>query len=136
MPEITNTHDVIDSRDLMVAISDLEMLRDDWTDYQNEPDKEGLVAPVEFTSDDQETLDSLQEFADEFEAYAPDYQYGEIAIHDAYFQRYAEELAEDIGAVDQTASWPMTCIDWEQAAHDLQQDYTAISFDGERYWVR
>jgi antirestriction protein len=35
----------------------------------------------------------------------------------------AQELAESIGAIDENASWPMSCIDWEHAARELMYDY-------------
>lgn len=33
-------------------------------------------------------------------------------------------------------AWPLTCIDWVQAAEELQQDYMSYEFDGYTYWVR
>ena len=27
-------------------------------------------------------------------------------------------------------------IDWAQAAHELQMDYTSVDFDGVTYWIR
>ena len=36
---------------------------------------------------------------------------------------YAQELAEDMGAVNDSDAWPHTCIDWEHAWREL-------SFDG------
>jgi hypothetical protein len=30
----------------------------------------------------------------------------------------------------------MRCIDWNEAASELQMDYTAVEFDGVTYWVR
>lgn len=39
---------------------------------------------------------------------------------------YAQELAEDTGAVPDELRWPLYCIDWERAAREL-------SFDG--YWI-
>jgi hypothetical protein len=57
-------------------------------------------------------------------------------IRDSYFQTHAEELAEDIGAVDKAAAWPANCIDWEEATSQLQQDYTSVEFDGVTYWYR
>ena len=32
--------------------------------------------------------------------------------------------------------WPYSCIDWEQAAEELQQDYMSVEFDGVTYWMR
>jgi hypothetical protein len=44
--------------------------------------------------------------------------------------------AEDIGAIGSDASWPLYCIDWKQAARDLQMDYSAVEFMGQTYYVR
>jgi hypothetical protein len=57
-------------------------------------------------------------------------------IRDSYFRTYAEELADDIGAIPKDAGWPLTCIDWEQAARELRYDYTGIDIDGTTYWTR
>jgi antirestriction protein len=49
-------------------------------------------------------------------------------IEDLYQGEYstdkdlAYQLADDIGAIDENASWPMNCIDWERAARDLMYD--------------
>ena len=40
---------------------------------------------------------------------------------------YAQQLAEDTGAIDEDARWPHNCIDWERAARELSYDYTLIS---------
>jgi len=47
-------------------------------------------------------------------------------ILDSYFEEYAVQYAEDIGAIDGLDRWPATCIDWERAASELQSDYSAI----------
>lgn len=86
--------------------------------------------------DDAEEYAKLKAFAKEFENYAPDYSHRRAAIRDSYFQEYAMQLADDIGAVKDDAAWPHTCIDWKQAARELQTGYTAIEFDGVTYWVR
>lgn len=77
----------------------------------------------------------LKDLADQAEGYG-DWSYGETLIHEAYFQRYAEELAKDTGAINEDSSWPNNCIDWEQAASELQVDYMSVDFDGETYWMR
>lgn len=57
-------------------------------------------------------------------------------IHDNDFKDYARELAEDIGAIDRNASWPLGCIDWEQAADELKADYTSVDWEGVTYYYR
>lgn len=131
---MANTFDnfdaVIDSRDVIARIEELEgeVLNDDGViDQSNEDadyrDKCGELA-------------ALQALADEASGYAADWQHGEILIRDSYFKDYAMELADDIGAIDNNASWPLTCIDWDQAARELQMDYSAVDFDGVTYWIR
>ena len=46
------------------------------------------------------------------------------------------DLAEDIGALQHATGWPANCIDWDEAARQLQMDYSAIDFDGVIYWIR
>jgi hypothetical protein len=116
--EITNNEDVIDSRDVIERIDYLET------------DEEAL------DEDERDELTALRALAAEAEGYAADWQYGETLIRDTYFKDYAMELAEDIGAIDSNASWPNTCIDWDQAARELQYDYTSVDFDGVTYWIR
>ena len=57
-------------------------------------------------------------------------------IRDSYFKQYAQELAEDIGAVKSDAQWPHTCIDWEHAARELKDDYIAVDIGDLTYWTR
>ncbi len=37
---------------------------------------------------------------------------------------FAREMADQLGAVDENAQWPMNCIDWEYAAKELMYDYS------------
>lgn len=57
-----------------------------------------------------------------------------MMIPDDDFADYAQELAEDIGRIDRDVRWPYTCIDWEEAARELQQDYSCVEVDGTEYW--
>jgi antirestriction protein len=52
------------------------------------------------------------------------------------FTDYARELAEDIGAIDRDAKWPVYCIDWEWAARELKMDYTSVEVNGIKYYFR
>lgn len=93
-------------------------------------DNEGLE-PEEY-----EELKTLRSLAAQASGYADDWEHGETLIRDSYFKDYAQELAEDIGAVNADATWPNNCIDWDQAARELRMDYTAVEFDDVTYWVR
>src|SRR5438067_2318189 len=50
-------------------------------------------------------------------------------IADYNFEDYAQELAEDIGAIGRDNQWPVTCIDWDRAASELQYDYASVEVD-------
>jgi hypothetical protein len=45
-------------------------------------------------------------------------------------------MAEDIGAIDRDAGWPLGFIDWDAAAAALKMDYTEVSIRGYDYWIR
>lgn len=40
---------------------------------------------------------------------------------------FAQDMAEQIGAIDKNAKWPHNCIDWEFAAKELMYDYSEES---------
>lgn len=44
---------------------------------------------------------------------------------------FAQNMAEEIGAINKEAQWPNNCIDWEFAAKELMYDY---SDDGGHYF--
>lgn len=61
--------------------------------------------------------------------------YPDCLIRDSYFETYAQDFAEDIGATPKTG-WPGNHIDWEAAALELRQDFSSVDIDGEDYWFR
>lgn len=113
---ISNSDDIIDSRDVIARIEELE--------DQEERDE-----------DEQEELKALKALEEEAQGYS-DWKHGATLIRDSYFEKYAQELAEDIGAINKGDEWPNNCIDWEWAANELKYDYTSVNFDGVEYWVR
>lgn len=117
---IRNDEDIIDSRDV---IARLDVLAAQWQAHVNDETEPAL------DEEELEELRILTELNEQGEQAAPDWTYGEMMVRDSYFQRYAEELAEGIGAIQPDASWPASYIDWERA-------YTSIDFDGVTYWVR
>lgn len=125
--EINSSCDIIDSRNVIERIEELEAERDE---FESDEEKDAWNESEEGTE-----LRILLDLAGQGEGCA-DWQYGETLIRDSYFTTYAQELAEDIGAIGKDLAWPGNCIDWEQAASELQQDYSAIDFDGTTFWIR
>ena len=150
--EIENTQDVIDSRDVIERIEELESLLED--DFQcpdceqSEPVAEfgenevcphcgeGVLIELEgmFLSEIKTELEALKALSDQCQY--GDWDYGAALINDDYFTEYAQQLAEDIGAISDDLSWPGRHIDWEAAADELKMDYTCVDFDGQDYWIR
>ena len=60
----------------------------------------------------------------------------EKLIADYDLKENAQELADDIGAVDRNLGWPACHIDWDAAADSLKVDYGCIEFGGYEYWIR
>lgn len=130
---ITNYEDIIDSRDVIARIEFLETIADEQAEI--DADQPEGVTLYGLDEDEQQELKDLKALAEQGEN-ATDWRYGETLIRDSYFVEYAQQLAEDIGAIDREANWPNSYIDWEAAARDLQMDYTSVDFAGVTYWVR
>ena len=110
----TNTDDVIDSRDIIKRIEELE----------SDPQEDAA-----------EELATLKAFADECKLYSSDWEYGETLIHRSYFEQYVEEMLQDCGDFPRNLPHYLY-IDWEKTARCIEQDYTTVDFDGEEYLIR
>lgn len=115
--------DIIDSRDIIARISELEDQRDAATEDEPMPD------------DDADELARLTALAGDASG-SPDWTHGEGLIADSHFEDYARELAEDIGAIKSNAGWPACHIDWPAAADALKQDYMSVTYGSTEYWIR
>lgn len=153
---VSNQENIIDSRDVIERIkeleSDLESAHQSAQRDEDELDEDDRTEPVspdfetwlakvadDSTSEHQDEaveLQILRSVAEEGESASSDWPHGETMIRDSYFEDWTRQFAEAIGALEKADSWPCTCIDWERAASELQHDYTTISFDGVDYWVR
>lgn len=115
---INNRQDIIDSRDIIKLLEELES------------DREFAIADdtlEEWTDICGEEYDSLKALVEDASG-SPDWLCGEALIRRSYFQDYAQELAEDCGMIPEDLAWPCTCIDWEQAARELEMDYFSVDF--------
>src|SRR5690606_9972044 len=54
----------------------------------------------------------------------------------ARIKDYAQELGEQTITYNKDFDWPLTCIDWAQAAWDLQMAYTPVEIGGVTFWVQ
>src|SRR5687767_13220712 len=115
--DISNMDNVIDSRDVVARIEELESLRNDWQETNELEEFPGYDESEEGTkwyeweeSEEGQELKILKALADEGEG-SPDWSYGETLIRDSYFEDYAQQLAEDLGYMQsKEIHWPFTCI--------------------------
>lgn len=126
--------DVIDSRDV---IKRLEIYREAVEALGLDPDD----LPDTLTGDDEameivEEFKALSDLESEASGYAADWHHGGSLIAESYFTAYAEELADDIGAINRDARWPNNHIDWKAAAEELKHDYTEVTYRGKTYLIR
>jgi hypothetical protein len=159
--EITGDEDMLDSRDIEARIDYLESERSDLEetiaeaqraldDAKESTDTAGEDEDAEEPADPQEALDAAQTELAEWDEFNKDeldalkalrdeynggeWRHGATFIADSYFQDYAEQMAEDIGAIDRDAKWPLDHIDWEAAADELKVDYTSYTIFGTDFW--
>lgn len=92
-------------------------------------------AENDFGTEEQEELAALEALMEDIgETTMRD---GEQMIPTSDFADHARETASDLyGKEISDATWPFSCIDWERAAEELEQDYTLVSFQGEDYFIR
>ena len=125
MSKFSKQDNVIDSREIIERI---EELREELDETPTPAGKDELYAE----------LRALEELDSDGRNTSAEWEHGVTLINDSYFVEYAQELAEDIGAIGRggDTSWPMYCIDWDWAARELQHDYWPVEFDGQTFWFR
>ena len=128
---IANTETIIDSRDVIERIEDLQDQMDsyesDLEDWKaEEPDEWGLDYDLWLKDEpqcplDEEELDELKmltKLAEQCEGYS-DWEYGETLIHEKHFEDYCQELCEDIGDIPKNMP-SYIVIDWASTADNLK----------------
>ena len=119
--EISNADDVIDSRDVIARIKELE----------DSIELDGDAADQE----ERDELDALNKLAKEGEDYAEDWTHVETLIRESYFTEYCQELVHDIGDMPKGMA-DYIVIDWDATARNLKHDYTEVDYDGIAYLIR
>jgi hypothetical protein len=133
--------DVIDVRDVIARIEELENERDDYM----APNRDGHMTMIgaDWAADnaaEAAELAQLQAIMDELKGYGGDEQwrgdwYPVTLVDDAYFVDYVTDLVVECG--DITRDWPhYVVVDWRATARNIQTDYSSVEVDGRTYWYR
>ena len=148
MPDVNSYDNLIDSRDVIERIKDLEAELEAWVEGSGVELAEWLEdgnSAADFVAGqladefpEAAELDMLKALAAEASDYADDWYRGATLIRHSYFTEYAQELAEEtIEDFDAKSNqWPFNCIDWDEAADVLLEAYTSVEFDGATYYVQ
>ncbi len=138
---IDNTESVLDSRDIIERIEELEAERENYTTQNAEhgvtPEMiDALHAAWAVANpEDAAELATLHKVARQAEGYCEDWRHGATLIRDDYFVEYARELVTDCGYISAEMPWWIK-IDWAATAENISIDYTSVDFDGVTYWIR
>jgi hypothetical protein len=114
--------DILDMRDLIARRNKIPPNRDAY--QRDDDDSEFLVM---FEELEQQLWTDIEEIAN---------GYDPTLIRDSYFVTYAQDYAEDIGAISRDLDWPASHIDWDSAADSLKTDFTEFSIGSYTYYGR
>jgi hypothetical protein len=126
---VSNDDDVIDSRDVIARLRELE-------DERQENADGGDPGELEAWDDEfGDELKALRAFNEEGENVGGDWTHGATCIRESYFEEYARELTADVGDLPRDLPAYLV-IDWAATADNLKADYSEIDFGGVTYFVR
>jgi len=159
----SNTDDVIDSRDVIERIEELENERtalvealagaketltdaeDDTSVFKNNENvlaglrgelEEAETAITDWDeSDEASELEVLKALAEEAEGETSGWSDGVTLINEDYFTEYAQDLVRDIGYLPSNLPGYIV-IDWGATADNLKEDYSTVDFDRETYYIQ
>lgn len=134
---ISNNDGVIDSREVIERLEELETEREaivDAIDECEDPEQlEVLKADLEEFDDD--GYKALKAFAEEGDNNSCEWTDGVTLIREDYFVGYCEELVTDTGDLPRDVPQYIV-IDWDATARNLRSDYSEIEWDGVTYLAR
>jgi len=133
---IDNSADVLDSRDVIARIEELESEIENIDDM---PEGDMLKNTVE-GAELREELRILKVLAGGADG-SPDWIHGETLIRETYFTDYIKEMIADCYPMPKelnSGDWPWRhiTVDYEAAAEEAKADYMEADFDGVAYLIR
>jgi chromosome segregation ATPase len=126
--DIENKQEEIDEKEAEIA--DLDEDEDGYED-----DLATLGSELATLYDELEDIKEEAKDIIELRDMCNDYARGETLINEDIFTDYARQSAEDVDGIN-LDQWPYNCIDWDEAAEVLKQDYTTITWCGQEFYVR
>ncbi len=110
--------DVIESRDIIERLDELESDEDSLDD------------------NDKEELEVLREFKNAFGDH-DDWKHGIAIINRSYFVEHVKELLADIGIPENLENFPSyIAIDWDATANNIERDYSSYDINGTEFLAR
>lgn len=110
--------DVIESRDIIERLDELESDEDSLDD------------------NDKEELEVLREFKNAFGDH-DDWKHGIAIINRSYFVEHVKELLADIGIPENLENFPSyIAIDWDATAYNIERDYSSYDINGTEFLAR
>lgn len=137
MTSISNTDDMIDVRDVIERVEQLQAIRNPG------PVPEGVLEPEDYDTDQDSLfaeLSTLETLLADLKGNGGDHRwqgdwYPVTLIRDSYFTDYTMEMLEDCGYLPKDLpGW--IAIDWDRTADAVRMDYTSVELDGITYWTR
>ena len=114
MNNITNSDDVIDSRDILDYIEK----------YKNDKNFEDEVKALQSI---------VKQYGDVYSDGIRDLEFGVFFIRDSYFEDYMWDYFLEVNQIDEA----LECyIDIKAFALDQQYNYDTVDFDGIEYWYQ
>jgi hypothetical protein len=124
--EIRNSEDILDSRDIEQRLTYLDEFLEESYSCKLSDGEAKVKEELE------QERNELQAFKDEVDS--GEWDMGLTLIHEDYFEDYAKEQANSTIRDFNEYHWPFNCIDWEEAAEQLQQDYSEADFGSSTYY--
>lgn len=154
MTQFTHNSDVIDSRDVIERIEELEgelqahheqeveggLTNLDFEEWLDAVRRDSSPAHCHECNEDVEELQELRRLAEEASS-SSDWEHGEALINEGYFTTYIEDLINDCYEMPKgikSGEWPWRhmAMDYEAAAEEAKQDYMEVTFFGHTFLIR
>lgn len=108
----------------------IEQLMETLADTKEESEEEHCQSEV--LEELKKELSLLTTFRDDVNS--AEWKYGLTLINENYFQKYTEEMVEELYGKDAVPNFLV--IDWEATVDNVKIDYSCVEFDGETFYYR